>query len=390
MNDDRSSRLLQAPANQVSSLNGDWMSRSHWTAVTIVLCLSACGHSDPPFITTSAIGPAGSGADVTLTFNSDQDYWPIWTEDGAGILYAFGNPGAPSRCVGLLPPAGGTRSWQLCDNRASMADSVTSFPAYALGADGRLLYLEATGLAGIQSTAPAEVTLWLADSAAPFQRQALLALPAPAGDIRPTWLADISWTGPTTFLALAQDLQVTAHCRGCGPEDSLFLGLAVVRGTISGSTATLTSVSGTTGATSYTVAEAGSTIVFTVRDDIHLYKVPAAGGAPVAVASVLPSGGGQVMGVSCKGSACVVATAAVTLTTPGNSPFVSDDPAHLLGVSLATGAVQTLVTGPDMLATPQISPLTGDVVAQVGGLFGHLQTATTSPSDLHLFLGLVP
>jgi hypothetical protein len=370
------------------------MSRCHWAAVTIMVCLSACGHSDPAFITAPALGPAGSGADVRLTFNSEQDYWPIWTEDGSGILYAFASAGDASRCIGLLPPAGGTRTWQLCDNRASMADSVTSFPAFALGADGRLLYLEATALAGIQSTAPAEVTLWLADSAAPFQRHALLTLPTAAGDIRPTWLADISWTGPANFLALAQDIQIAPHCKFCGPEDSLFGALAVVRGTISGNAATLTSVPGTTGATGYALAEAGSTIVFTLRDDIHLYKVPAAGGTPVAVASVLPSGGGQVMGVSCKGSTCVVATAAVTLTTSSSSgiifPSVADSPAQLLGVSLTTGAVQVLITGPDVLATPRISPLTGDVVAQAGGLFGHFQTATTSASDLHLFLGLVP
>ena len=49
-----------------------------------------------------------------------------------------------------------------------------------------------------------------------------------------------------------------------------------------------------------------------------------------------------------------------------------------------------LVATSGIVATPRISPVTGDVVAQVGGAFGHLQTFSTSGSDLHLFQGLVP
>ena len=45
--------------------------------------------------------------------------------------------------MGILPAAGGSRIWQLCDDRAVRADSVTSFTAYALATDGRLLYAEA-------------------------------------------------------------------------------------------------------------------------------------------------------------------------------------------------------------------------------------------------------
>jgi len=363
----------------------------------MILVLAACGHSEPLGEGSAALGPFGTGPNVLLTLNPNQDYWPIWTEDGAGILYSFidGTAAPQHRCVGLLPAAGGTRTWQLCDNRAIMADSVSSFPAYALGSDGRLLYVEATSIGGAQSTSPEDMTLWLADSATPFQRHALLTLPTFAGSVGVSWLADIAWTGPGTFIALAQDLSIMGHCHFCGPVDTLFLGAAVVTGTIGAGSTTLTPVAGTTGATGYSLAENGASIVFTLRDDRRLYKVPAGGGSATVVGVATTNNSTQLLGVSCKGGTCVVAASNVVLTTVNGSditfPSVGPDSAELRGVSIATGVSQRLFAAAGVvLATPQISPLTGDVVVQVGGLFGHAQTATTAGSNLHLFPGLVP
>ena len=361
-----------------------------------VIVLLGCGHSDAFVVDATAVGPANSGLDVRLTFNADQDYWPIWTEDGQGILYSYVDmvPGSQHRCLGLLPAAGGTRIWQLCDERATQTDSVNSFLAYALGADGRLLYAEAVSRSGARSTAPSETTLWLADSAAPFQRRALLTLPTFAGATPVSWLADIRWTGPTTFIALAQDFSALGHCKNCGPLDSIFYGQAVVRGTIAATGATLQVVSGTNGATSYSLAEHGALMVFTLRDDRRLFKVPAAGGTATSVGIVSPNGSAQLLGVSCRGSTCVVAVDPVTLSgATGNAITfgqLNGGATELRGISLTTGVVQVIRTTAALVATPQISPVTGDVVAQVGGAFGHLQTFTSSGSDLHLFQSLVP
>lgn len=361
----------------------------------LALLLLGCGHSDAFENVVASVGPFNTGADIRLTLNSNQDYWPTWTEDGQGILYSYVNVvlGSQHRCLGLLPAAGGTRIWELCDNRATQTDTVSSFPAYALGSDGRLLYVEAVG--GSQSIAPAETTLWLADSTAPLQRRALLKLPTFAGATPVSWLADISWTGPTTFIALAQDFTVLAHCHSCGQVDSIFFGQAVVRGTTAETGATLQVVSGTTGATSYSLAESGASIVFTVRDDRRLFKMPAAGGTAAPVAIVSPNGGAQLLGVSCRGSTCVVAVDPVTLSglTPGGGIIfgqLNPGATELRAVSLTTGVVQVVRTPAALVATPQISPVTGDVVAQVGGAFGHLQTFTSAGSDLHLYQRLVP
>jgi len=208
------------------------------------------------------------------------------------------------------------------------------------------------------------------------------------------WIADLTWTGPSSFLALGQDFVPVGHCNFCAPTDSTFPGIIVLRGSIVAGGLALTTVPGTAGATSYSLAEGGTSIAFTLRDDRRLYKVPVAGGTPVAVATVSFSGNAQLLGLSCKGTTCIVAVDPVTLTSVnGNGiifPGVGIGPTELRGVSLSSGIVQVLRTTAGIVATPQISPVTGDVVAQVGGLFGRLQTVTSAGSDLHLYLGLLP
>jgi hypothetical protein len=371
---------------------------THRRALLAASLLVACGHSEAFVEPTSSVGAFNAGPDIQLTLNPDQDYWPTWTEDGQGILYSYVDlvPGTQHRCIGLLPATGGTRVWQLCDNRATQGDSVNSFPAYALGADGRLIYVEATAHAGLLApSTPDETTLWLADSAAPFQRRALLTLPTFVGATRVAWLADIAWTGPTTFIALDQDLALLGHCKFCGPIDSIFYGVAVVQGTITAAGAILAVVPGTAGATSYSFAENGASIVYTLRDDRQLYKVPAAGGTAIVVGLVTSNSAAQLLGASCRGSTCIVADDALTLSAidlAGNITFpaiIPNGANELRAISLATGVAQVVRSGTTLFATPQVSPVTGDVVAQTGGGFGHLQTFTSSGSDLHLYQGLV-
>ena len=389
-------------------------SRSIRTAAALVLL--GCGHSDAFVAAASAVGPFNTGTDIRLTVNAEQDYWPAWTGDGRGILYSFVNPVAAGiaasrhRCMGILPAAGGTRVWQLCDDRATQTDTVSSFTAYALAPDGRLLYVEAVASAQFPSI-PSQITLWLADTAKPFERTALLTLPVTAGSLV-TWLAEIRWTGPNSCMALGQALGTFPACGSCFAADSLFAdstfagGVAaasgtVVIGAIAGTHATVQAVSGTAGAVEYSLAENGASIVFIHRDDTRLYKVPATGGTAAVVATVTAQGS-QLLGVSCKGSTCVVANDPVTPSFGGNSggpifASVRSGPRELHSVSLSDGTVGTIRTfGPSaavpIIASPQISPTTGDVVVQIGGVWGHLQTNTAGggPSDLHLYPSIVP
>ena len=376
--------------------------RGRWIALMAAFALQGCGHSDAFVPANSTVGPFNTGTDVRLTLNPDQDYWPTWTDDGHGILYAFVNPVGAGiaanrhRCMGILPATGGSRIWQLCDDRAVRADSLTSFTAYALGTDGRLLYAEAVAPTNNPSF-PQQITLWLADTAHPLNRTALLTLPAALPSV--TWLADITWTGPNSFIALGQVFASFPHCSVCFSQDSIFMNApgTVVVGTIAGDHATLQPVAGTGGATGYSLAEGGASIVFIRKDDAQIYKVPVGGGTAVGTQTgAIP----QLVGVSCKGSTCLVATDALTFSNgdvgPPIFPSVATGPKELRAVSLSGGATQvirSLGTSPaiPIIAVPKISPASGDVVVQIGGVWGHLQTNTgVGNSDLHLYPAIVP
>jgi hypothetical protein len=402
------------------------MSYRRWVRAAASLLLLGCTHSDafvvPPIAT---LGPYGTGPDVQLTFNPDQNYWPTWTQDGRGVLYAFvdGESATPPnhRCLGLLPAAGGSRLWQLCDNRAVRNDSLSSYVGYALDSAGRLLLAEATAPANAFADLP-RVTLWLADTSTPYVRTRLLSLPQTVSGFTLTWLSEIRWTGVNTFIALGQQFGAAPHCNMCDcnpcPRDSIFGdGGMVVTGTIVGGVATLQAVAGTDSATSYSLAENGGSIVYTRHHDLRLFKVPIGGGTPVptpiqrTVADTAALMAGELVGVSCKGSTCVVASDDIDLTDAYSSPFcignicqgyggfhapLGNSQMQLLSVSLTSGATQVLQAGAlssMIFASPQISPTTGDLLLQRGGMWGHLQTFATAGrgnGELHVLKGVVP
>jgi hypothetical protein len=394
----------------------------------LLASMLACSHSEG-FVApnSSGVGPFGAGPDVQLTFNVDQDYWPTWTQDGRGILYAFvdGESVRPPyhRCLGLLPAAGGTRSWQLCDNRAVRDGIANSYAAFALDSGGRLLVAEALANPAFEQSP--SVTLWLADTAKPYVRTTLLSLPQTVSGFVVTWLAEITWTGTNTFMALGQQFNSLQHCDAClcspCPRDSIWGdGGIVLSGSIVGNAAILQEVPGTDSATSYSLAENGTSIVYTRHHDLRLFKVPIDGGVPLPlpVQRTVPDTGAlvpaELAGVSCKGSTCIVASDAIFLTDAYSAPFAPgfgcpppSNPCLIFGgflgsvqlqsVSLATGAVQVLqadsTAEAQVFASPKISPISGDVVVQRGGVWGHLQTYATPArgnGHLHLLKGVAP
>ena len=368
--------------------------------------LAACGHSDAFVNMVPPVDPPATSTDMRLTYNSDQDYWPTWTEDGQGILYSFVDPGSQvlHRCVGLLPAGGGPRRWQLCDNRATQGDSINSIAAYALNASGQLLYVESASNIREISALPS-VTLWLADTATPFVRTRLLTLPQSEGGVAYTWLADLHWTGATTFIGLAQLFEVVGHCVPsdpvfCPQRDTIFFNVgAVMRGTLDAGQASFATVAGTDGATSYSLAEGGNSIVYTRLHDLRVWKVPAAGGTPVTVATIAQGSVAELLGVSCQATTCVVASAPVKTAHPEipTSPRLLTGTAKLESVSLTTGASQLLlsngsaITQSTIYSSPQLSPTGGNVVMQVGGTWwGHIQTFYGGGNaDLHLYPAVV-
>jgi hypothetical protein len=202
------------------------------------------------------------------------------------------------------------------------------------------------------------------------------------------WLSEINWTGPSSFLALGQQFTTAG--------DTVFVvaGSVVVRGTIAGGHATIAAVAGTEGATAYSTAEGGATIVFALAHDFELHRVPIAGGAPVPTPhpeahDTLANQVGELVGVSCRGSACITARDGIIATanywqfvpnfgwqyTIAIGKVIGGGKMELRRVSLLDGSDVVIRTGSAVFATPLVSPTSDDVVVAVGGAWGHLQTS---------------
>lgn len=339
-------------------------------APALLLLAAACGHSEPFGSTpTLSDGPFSAAAPVRLTYNTLTDSAASLTEGGDGILYLYtGNPNG-DRCVGLLPLGGGTQRWSLCDTRADRADSAKSFSAVALGTDGRLLYQEALSRRGRPN--PEATVLWLADSAKPFVRRALLTLPTNVGGRPVSWFTDAVWVGPTEFIARSGQLTVDAACSGCLP-DTLLAGVALMRGTITSSGVTLVTIPGTADITRHAIAENGTSFVV-VRNSATLERLPIAGGTSTPIAT-LPRAG-TISGVSCRGAECLV-TQLVTRPLPA----VGRD-TWFYRVSLATNSATSLRLETGLWSIPLLLPTGGDAV---------LQPSATATHNLFLFKGLLP
>lgn len=339
-------------------------------APALLLLAAACGHSEPFGSTpTRSDGPFSAAAPVRLTYNSLTDSAASLTEDGNGLLYLYTGGANGDRCVGLLPPGGGTSRWNLCDTRSDRADSIKSFSAPALGTDGRLLYQEALSRRGRPN--PEATVLWLADSARPFVRRALVTLPTNIGGRPISWFTDAVWVGATDFIARTGQLTIDGACGAC-PPDTLLAGVALMRGTITATGVTLVTIPGTAGITRHALAENGASFIV-VRGSNALERLPVAGGTSTAVAT-LPRLG-TISGLSCRGTECLV-TQYVERPPPASGLDT-----WFYRVNLGTNTVTSLRletglwTGPVLLATG------GDAV---------LQSSSAVARDLYLFKGLLP
>ena len=331
-----------------------------------LLMLAACEHS-AAFVAAPVLplGPANTSGDVRLTFNPDQDYWPTWTEDAKGILYSYAQGAGHTdndRCIGLLPAAGGTQIWSLCDTRVGQEDSSHSFSGAALGADGRLLYEEIVSRLG-NIGSPDRMVVWLADTAAPFSRRMLATLPVFIGGTSVGVLKDVVWTAPDQFIALGADFQVVVANQ---PEphltDTVFTPLMVVHGTITPAGLTLIPIDGTIGAGGYSLVDGGSTVVFS--KGLSIEQVPVTGGTPVTLATLPTVGSGTILGLTCTLRSCFVVTTE-----------------QQVSVTLANGSVVSGPNGGTVFGVPHVSPTSGLVVMEKGRKPG---------TDLYLFQGLLP
>ncbi|MEP6591938.1 MAG: hypothetical protein ABJC19_12225 [Gemmatimonadota bacterium] len=325
-----------------------------------LLLLAACGHSDPfTTLPSGATGPLNDAGQLTINPVGLFD----WAGDGAGILVYTSRPNEQydlpllpgggrkdpqDTCLGLIPPAGGSMIWQLCDRRMShYRDSNDVFVSASIGSRGELLYVESIQRPGFFFPVGLEAELWLGSRHAPFaERRHLLRLyrddnghPTVSPD-QINWLSGVQWAGPDAFIAKALYLR----------PDGLETPFGIARGVITRDTATLSILPGTAGIDDFVPAEGGSSIVY-FRGQTVVLSRPATGGAERVVTTLPDAAGRQIRSLSCQLQLCV----AVTQEAESNGIRAS----NLWRISLATGQA-TIVRSFLAAAVPTLARLAPD------------------------------
>jgi hypothetical protein len=371
-----------------SSTKGWRASEPTWPIAIVVGLLLGCDHSAP--FTTAPVtpeGPRSVGAEVQLTFNPDQDYSPNWAPDGSAILYAFVQQGRADHdhCMGMIPAAGGTRIWEVCDDRPAYQDSTEAYPSIALSTTGGLLYFGLIGKVNGYVPEPGGMALWLADFAAPFARRKLVTLPTYVDGIEVDWLSDLVWTNANEFIGLGQTFQLVSHgrCSGCQLLDTVLTGASLIHGTLTPSSVVLHAIPGTDSVNAFSRTPSGTLVVFSVTGHSGVFSVPPTGGSRMLIAtfpeaiSPFPGDGlpRSLFGLSCRESDCVVSVGTA-----------------LWRLILATGEKQVLrfPPGDDLYSSPKVRPGGRDVVVQVGGSPGHFGFFNQPGSNLYLYKNLLP
>lgn len=249
------------------------MSGRYW--LIVLPALAACDHG-PLFRPTDygSGGPFSPGSPTRLTYSPGIDGSPAWLPDESGILYSFQRLDRPDHdvCIGLLPPAGGTREREICNRDPAADNTINVYDWPAVSAGGRLVYARKDSASPL-APRPFLVAMVFGTLAAPELGPVLQSLPGVPGGVareprQLRWLSDsalvyIAWTA----------------AEGLTPARPL----ALVRVDLTGGTPTFRVFPGTENATSVAVSPSGDSIYYTLAGDRSVYlRVLSIGATAVA------------------------------------------------------------------------------------------------------------
>jgi hypothetical protein len=252
----------------------------HLRRLALPLLLSACAHTEPIGEgTIGSGGPFAPGNPLRLTFSEGQDLEPAWLANDAGILYAFEPADHPDadRCLGVLPPGGGTRRAQKCVTSDISHLLTNALRSPAVGPGGILAWVEARNRAGLR--APEESSIRVGSFALADTGRIARPLPyfAPSNQVHTT-ATHLGWLGPDTLVYIGAEVLFTRACSTC-KLDSLVTGRDVVLLDLADPAGTPIVVPGTTSASSVIPSDDRTALYYTLGGDTHVYRRTLAGGA---------------------------------------------------------------------------------------------------------------
>jgi hypothetical protein len=301
---------------------------------------------------------------VRLTFAPLQDLTPAWLPDQSGLVYSYERPDSSpdgDRCLGILPPDGGTRRLSKCFPTDLAHDSAEALGEPALSPGGRLAWVEAhserDGLVPDNTTIRIG-TLQRGDTGVivrsfPYQ--------SPSGAVHLT-ATHLGWLGEDTLLYVGSDVFYGAACQGC-KTDTIVVGREIVQLDLTVTPPQLSIVPNSATATGVWPAADGSAIYYTLGGDGRVFHRALATGAVTTLFDFTSLGIAR--DPSAVGSSLVAVVGGRVTFNPASplyGPFQSDSGGFLYHVDLGTGAVSPLGLPGLLLRRPALSP-SGDRIA---------------------------
>ena len=246
--------------------------------------LAGCGHQDGfPTGDVPDAGPRSTIPPIRLTLALGEDLAPAWLAGDASLAYSFRREtsGGTDRCLGQLPPDGGTRFLEKCILSGPDADSLHALGPVAIGPANRAAWVEARSLRNrvapdkggirIGSLAPA-------DTGAMVRTLPYLALD---GIVHMT-ATHLGWLGGDLLSYIGADVFYVAPCQGC-KVDTVLISRNAVLLDLSSEPAGLQLIPNTAEVTSLFPSGDGLSVYYTRAGDTRVYQQVLASGAEVMI-----------------------------------------------------------------------------------------------------------
>lgn len=327
--------------------------------LALTLLLAGCSHAEP-FASGKPVanGPFTSSRPLQMTLNIGNDQWPIWTADGARIIYSAQDSMAPDRdqCLVTMPGTGGTFASLRCPS--PIQNNVTEVPQQPTILDGRLAY----AIADLGTFPPEHVqyrfNIWTASLTSNDIPQRVMRFPydAPSGKAHDGPI-DLRWVRPGLLAYIGFEA-------GCCNKDTLRFGEQIVLLQISGDTGIRTFVPDTYRASSLGVATDGLSIYYTFYGDSRVYRRVL---ATNEVTVIHDFGPGQVIRYPDIVGNRMVAVIRGQHNFGNSPPFDSvsvDRGGVLMVLDLITGDTSAVVNQETWFKHPRLSPAGDRIVAE--------------------------
>lgn len=349
----------------------------------IALLAAACSHTEP-FRSDPAENPVphDSTPPIRLTLDPGADQYPAWLPDGSGLLYSYELQAQPDRdrCLGLLPPGGGSRRLEQCATGDPTHDSTNALLTAAAGPGRRAAWVDVVGLRTLAGPQGGGIRVGPRGD----QRGARLvqALPyfAPGG-LRHAMATDLAWLGDSAVVYLGNELLYTSACSSC-KVDTVPVGREIILLKVDRTPAALEIIPGTFEATSLALAPDGHLLYFTLAGDSRIWARQLQTGTVSLIHDFGGLGIARDVSVTATALVAVVGGQVTYFSHPQYGPMQVDAGGTLYHLVLGTGQRTPLSPAGQLARHPALSPDGRRVAVEI--------TALLQPAAPDLYLYTVP